>query len=1206
MRKRVLTFLQAAVILLTPGISAQAQPTLITEVPRASTNFATAGSLVYFTSRDSLLRSDGTGAGTIFLKSGFSTSLSDFTEFNGMLVFTSGNQLWRSDGTPGGTIQLTTKDDLEVLSATGQILFFKGRDAATGKELYKTNGTAAGTMLIKDINPGSGDGFIGNSAIVGSELFFRGNNGVNGNEPWKSNGTAAGTVMIEDVNAGSGNGFAPPPVFIDGSTFKEGDVYSYNNLFYFTGGTTANGWEPWVSDGTAAGTFMLKDTHPGAEGLASIRYGIGHAGAVYFIAKPVSSSPDGLATATLWKTSGTTASTVNLGLLRPDYSYWDGVTYMDPFRVYKGKVYFFGHEHDQPHDLWVSDGTPSGTQRVAMLNDYYSPRTFKFFDVVGDYMLFYGSSDGNPTSLYRSDGTAAGTRDWYRFNASQQFTPPLDLVKVNDLLFYADHEGRPDEGGIPEDKDDYFHLFQNDGETWASMRTMYGVSTIGTDNIVDYNGIVAFTTQNDQDGSTDTQKYLWIYDPSNTSNALVGKIQQEIWSGAPGTRVSDIPLEEPPSSIRELTLFETPSNIGDNYGSRVRGYVVAPKFGYYTFWIASDDQGELWLSTDMDPAHKVKIADVTGWTNAQQWDKYPSQKSQEILLEAGQKYYIEALFKEGSGGDHLAVGWQVPTRILERPIPGNRLMPYEENESPAVAITNPEEGDVFPAYADFTITADASDEDGTITEVEFYDGQFYVGEDDTAPYSFTVKKAYPKEYTLVAKATDNDGGVTTDTVRISVREGLACEGAGMIRQEFWTGVPGTRVSDIPQHTEPDFTQDLTLFEGPASSVGDNYGSRIRGYICPPASGEYIFWISGDDQVELWLSPGEHPGSRTRIAYHTGWTNKRQWTKYPTQQSAPIPLQANQRYYIEALMKEGAGADHVSVGWQLPNGTLERPIAGSHLIPFGSSEPPTACAGTGTISVETWTNVDGTRVSSIPVDSPPDFTGEFTIFEAPTNVGNNFGSRVRGYLCVPATGNYTFWIASDDHSELWLSTDNQPANKRRIAYHTGWTSPRQWTKYSTQQSAPIPLVAGQQYYIEALYKEDEGGDNMAVGWQLPDGTLERPIPGNRLSPYGDASSTMAARAASEEQLYSQINVYPNPAKSSDPQLTISGYEGIEKTIETQIEILNMTGEVVFGDRISCGGDCSSYLMNINKQLVPGIYLVRMKTDGVTSAKRLLVK
>ena len=108
--------------------------------------------------------------------------------------------------------------------------------------------------------------------------------------------------------------------------------------------------------------------------------------------------------------------------------------------------------------------------------------------------------------------------------------------------------------------------------------------------------------------------------------------------------------------------------------------------------------------------------------------------------------------------------------------------------------------------------------------------------------------------------------------------------------------------------------------------------------------------------------------------------------------------------------------------------------------------------------------------------------------------------ISGYVCPPVTGNYIFWIASDNSSELWLSSDETPSNKQKIASVSGYTSSRQWTKYSTQKSVSKNLLAGRKYYIEALHKEGDQGDNCAVGWQLPSGIQERPIPGNRLSPF----------------------------------------------------------------------------------------------------------
>jgi hypothetical protein len=138
---------------------------------------------------------------------------------------------------------------------------------------------------------------------------------------------------------------------------------------------------------------------------------------------------------------------------------------------------------------------------------------------------------------------------------------------------------------------------------------------------------------------------------------------------------------------------------------------------------------------------------------------------------------------------------------------------------------------------------------------------------------------------------------------------------------------------------------------------------------------------------------------------------------------------------------------------------------------------------------------------------PSSTGLISTFEAPTNVTLNYGQRVRGYICTPETGNYTFWIASDDQGELWLSTDSNEANKKKIAYVTGWNYPREWTKYPEQQSVPIALSAGQKYYVEAIMKQGVGGDNLAVGWQLPDATIERPIPSSRISSYSIAGKCL---------------------------------------------------------------------------------------------------
>ena len=412
--------------------------------------------------------------------------------------------------------------------------------------------------------------------------------------------------------------------------------------------------------------------------------------------------------------------------------------------------------------------------------------------------------------------------------------------------------------------------------------------------------------------------------------AGTGIIRQEFWTGIAGTNIGSIPLNTPSSFTNNLKHLEGPdTNIADHYGSRIRGYVCPPTTGNYTFWISADDRAELRLSTNDQPANKVLIASTPGATGRRQWTKFSSQKSAGIKLVANQKYYIEVLHKEDEGSDHVSVGWESPAGALERPIPRFRLIPFESSAAPMITITSPSEGETFLAPATINVTANASDADGSITKVEFYNGTSKLGEDTASPYSFTWNNIPEGNFLLAAKAIANDGATATTSVNINVVAGTGCEDAGSITREIWTGVSGTTVQSIPVAQQPGNTQTLSIFEAPTNS-GDNYGARIRGYVCAPVSGNYVFWIAGDDHVELWLSTDGDPLNKKLIAYHKGWTTPRLWTKYPTQQSVVVSLIANQKYYVEALHKEAAGGDNLAVGWRLPDGTLERPIPGSRL------------------------------------------------------------------------------------------------------------------------------------------------------------------------------------------------------------------------------------------------------------------------------------
>jgi len=179
------------------------------------------------------------------------------------------------------------------------------------------------------------------------------------------------------------------------------------------------------------------------------------------------------------------------------------------------------------------------------------------------------------------------------------------------------------------------------------------------------------TSLNESDGSDEISV--------TTPFTAMGTILRQWWTGIGGTAVDDLlgdtDYPDNPSGSDYLYSFEGPIDWDANYGTCIRGYLHPPSTGDYTFWIAGDDNCELWLSTDGTPDNAVLIAEVPGWTNSREWDKYAAQESDTILLTAGQKYYIEVLHKEGTGGDNIAVAWSGPG-ISQAVIDGGYLSPW--------------------------------------------------------------------------------------------------------------------------------------------------------------------------------------------------------------------------------------------------------------------------------------------------------------------------------------------------------------------------------------------------------------------------------------------------------------------------------------------------------------------------------------------------
>lgn len=220
---------------------------------------------------------------------------------------------------------------------------------------------------------------------------------------------------------------------------------------------------------------------------------------------------------------------------------------------------------------------------------------------------------------------------------------------------------------------------------------------------------------------------------------------------------------------------------------------------------------------------------------------------------------------------------------------------------------------------------------------------------------------------------------------------------GLFR-DVYTNITGSSINSLVQHASypdhPAYRQSVTQrFEAP-SNIADNYGQRVYGWIKPPQTGNYIFWISSDDNGQLWLSTDDNMANLRQIASVTGWTNSREWGKYGTQQSEPVFLEKDRYYYVMALMKEGGGGDNLAVGWQLPDGTLDRPVSGEYIFRTGGE-----LHANFSISAEgeeiILTNPNGEKMDEIPpVIIPADIsygrtsTNSFGFFDQPTPGNEN--------------------------------------------------------------------------------------------------------------------------------------------------------------------------------------------------------------------------
>lgn len=239
-------------------------------------NFITALGKVFFTARDAthgseLWVTDGTEAGTymvadLYTGSG-NSNISAITAYNNKIYFVArvaGSTQRELHSTDGTTISLvknidaTSSSSPRPLLVANNKLFFSARETSSGRELWVTDGTEVGTVMLKDINPGTTGSDPYHIGALNGKLLFSANDGTSGRKLWLTDGTATGTVLYADFHIGSGSGVVTPIISEEVSEDKYVNISNYyNGIYYFAGDDGKSGTELWRTNGTDTGTYMV-------------------------------------------------------------------------------------------------------------------------------------------------------------------------------------------------------------------------------------------------------------------------------------------------------------------------------------------------------------------------------------------------------------------------------------------------------------------------------------------------------------------------------------------------------------------------------------------------------------------------------------------------------------------------------------------------------------------------------------------------------------------------------------------------------------------------------------------------------------------------------------------------------------------------------------------------------------------------------------
>lgn len=340
-----------------------------------------------------------------------------------------GTELWKSDGTEAGTVRVKdirpgpNNSDPENLTAVGDVLFFTAEDAFAGRELWKSDGTEAGTVRVKDIRPGTSNGLNSTSdfndrslAAYDGKLYFAATDADGDKELWVSDGTADGTVPLKNLRS-------------DDSSEPQQLTVANDLLFFTATGSSNDGQELWKSDGTEGGTVLVKNVFATTGQSSNPSLLTAADEKLYFVATDGNGSESDL-----WVSDGTESGTV----LVKDIG-GSSVTVPQQLTYVAGlDRLFFTAAATGGRELWVSDGSEGGTEQVLDINPGTSSSSPKNLYAFGSLVLFRADDGTNGSELWKSNGTGGGTEMVKNISGSSSSTPGTnaEMVQLGSFVYF--------------------------------------------------------------------------------------------------------------------------------------------------------------------------------------------------------------------------------------------------------------------------------------------------------------------------------------------------------------------------------------------------------------------------------------------------------------------------------------------------------------------------------------------------------------------------------------------------------------------------------------------------------------------------------------------------------------------------------------------------------------------------------------------------